>query len=154
MSIQNYYQYRQVDKPGWKLGFTWTNKEIIWSISGAIATHRGNCSSYKDEIPHCCMSTPEIVDLMPDSQPPNSPENCCRGGLLAASAINAPQSSSSFDIVVGNLQENISLQLPVNLTLLAPGPGYTCSPIQDTQPTVSLVVGGRREEEVFSKISF
>ncbi|KAL8188641.1 hypothetical protein R6Q57_029661 [Mikania cordata] len=145
--IQNYYQYRQIDSPGWKLGFTWTNNEIIWSISGAIATHRGNCTSFKDEIPHCCMQTPEIVDLMPDD---HSPENCCRGGLLAASAINPTQSSSSFDIVVGNLQVgNFSVFMPVNLTLLAPGRGYTCSPIQETQPTVSLVLGGRRDEQVF-----
>ncbi|KAL8234421.1 hypothetical protein R6Q59_020521 [Mikania micrantha] len=145
--IQNYYQYRQIDNPGWKLGFTWTNNEIIWSISGAIATHRGNCTSFKDEIPHCCMQTPEIVDLMPDD---HSPENCCRGGLLAASAINPTQSSSSFDIVVGNLQVgNFSVFMPVNLTLLAPGRGYTCSPIQETQPTVSLVLGGRRDEQVF-----
>nr|GEW07165.1 COBRA-like protein 1 [Tanacetum cinerariifolium] len=95
------------------------------------------------------MPTPEIVDLMPDAKPINSPENCCRGGLLAASAINPRESSSSFDIVVGNIQGNSSLQIPVDLTLLAPGPGYTCSPIEDTQPTVSIVVGGRREEEVF-----
>ncbi|KAI3804002.1 hypothetical protein L1987_32169 [Smallanthus sonchifolius] len=149
VSIQNYYQYRQVDKPGWKLGFTWTNNEVIWSISGAIATHRGNCSSFKDEIPHCCMQTPEIVDLMPDSRSPNSPENCCRGGLLSASAINPTQASSSFDIVVGNLKGNLSTNMPVNVTLLAPGGGYTCSPIQETQPTVSLVDGGIRDEQVF-----
>nr|XP_043625456.1 COBRA-like protein 1 [Erigeron canadensis] len=148
VSIQNYYQYRQVDNPGWKLGFTWTNNEIIWSISGAVATHRGNCSTFKDQIPHSCMPSPEIVDLMPDLRPPNSPENCCRGGLLAASAINPPESSSSFDIVVGNIQGNVSLQIPVNLTLLAPGPGYTCSLIEETKPTASLVDGGRRREEV------
>nr|KAJ0212855.1 hypothetical protein LSAT_V11C400186450 [Lactuca sativa] len=153
VSIQNYYQYRHVDNPGWKLGFTWVNNEIIWSISGAIATHRGNCSVIKEEeVPHCCMSTPEIVDLMSGTQPPNSPENCCRGGVLAASAINPQQSSSSFDMVVGNLQGNSSLQMPrmpVNLTLQAPGPGYTCSPTEETPPSVALVVGGRREEEVF-----
>ncbi|KAK9070888.1 hypothetical protein SSX86_009456 [Deinandra increscens subsp. villosa] len=150
VSIQNYYQYRQVDKPGWKLGFTWTNNEIIWSISGAIATHRGNCTTFKDAIPHCCMQTPEIVDLMPDARSSNSPENCCRGGLLSASAINPAQSSSSFDIVVGNLlQGNFSVNMPVNLTLLAPGLGYTCSPVQETRPSVSLVDGGIRDEQVF-----
>ncbi|KAI3718344.1 hypothetical protein L6452_19211 [Arctium lappa] len=136
VSIQNYYQYRHVNKPGWKLGFTWSNKEVIWSISGAIATHQGNCSSFKDEIPHCCIPTPQIVDLV-------------RGGVLAARAINAPQSSSSFNMVVGNLQVNSLLQMPLNLTLLAPGPGYTCSPMEDTKPTVSLVIGGKREEQVF-----
>lgn len=36
---------------------------------------------------------------------------------------------------------------------MAPGPGYTCSPIEDTDPTVSLVIGGRREIQVFSKYS-
>ncbi|KVH96538.1 Glycosyl-phosphatidyl inositol-anchored, plant [Cynara cardunculus var. scolymus] len=134
VSIQNYYQYRHVNKPGWKLGFTWSNKEVIWSISGAIATHQGNCSSFKDEIPHCCIPTPQIVDLM-------------HGGVLTARAINAQQSSSSFNMVVGNLQV---VQMPINLTLLVPGPGYTCSPLEDTEPTVSLVIGGRREEQVFS----
>ncbi|KAI3765745.1 hypothetical protein L2E82_15788 [Cichorium intybus] len=148
VSLQNYYQYRHVGQPGWKLGFTWVNNEIIWSISGAIATHRGNCSNFKDEIPHCCISSPEIVDLLPGTQPPNSPENCCRGGVLAAWAINSQQSSSSFDMVVGNLQVNFSSQMPVNLTLQAPGPGYTCSAVEETPPTVSLVVGGRRAEEV------
>ncbi|XP_024989369.1 COBRA-like protein 1 [Cynara cardunculus var. scolymus] len=133
VSIQNYYQYRHVNKPGWKLGFTWSNKEVIWSISGAIATHQGNCSSFKDEIPHCCIPTPQIVDLM-------------HGGVLTARAINAQQSSSSFNMVVGNLQV---VQMPINLTLLVPGPGYTCSPLEDTEPTVSLVIGGRREEQVF-----
>ncbi|XP_071715470.1 COBRA-like protein 1 [Rutidosis leptorrhynchoides] len=95
------------------------------------------------------MQTPEIVDLMPGTQSVNSPENCCRGGLLSASAINPQESCSSFEIIVGNIQGNVSLQMPVNLTLLAPGPGYTCSSIEDTQPTASIVAGGLREEEVF-----
>ncbi|KAJ9545668.1 hypothetical protein OSB04_025375 [Centaurea solstitialis] len=136
VSIENYYQYRHVDKPGWKLGFTWSNTEVIWSINGAIATQQGNCSSFKDEIPHCCIPTPQIVDLT-------------RGGLLTARAINAPQSSSSFSMVVGNLQVNSPLQMPVNLTLLAPGPGYTCSPLEETEPTVFLLSLEDKEKNKF-----
>ncbi|CAL5341241.1 unnamed protein product [Camellia sinensis] len=32
---------------------------------------------------------------------------------------------------------------------MAPGPGYTCGQLEDTDPTVSSVIGGRRQEQVF-----
>lgn len=151
VTIQNFYQYRHVDKPGWKLGWTWANNEVIWSMSGAFATQQGNCSSFKFQIPHCCKRNPEIIDLMPDALPENRSENCCRGGLLYAYSINPSKSISSFEITVGNLENNSSGNPPLNLTLMAPGYGYTCGPVLDVDPSVSPVIGGRREEQALSK---
>jgi hypothetical protein len=94
---------------------------------------------------------PEILDLMPDSSPENKSVDCCRGGLLDAWAINPSQSFSSFQIKVGNLQQNSFGRAPLNLTLMAPGLGYTCGPLLDVDPTVSLDIGGRRQVQVFSK---
>ncbi|KAL0365598.1 UNVERIFIED_CONTAM: COBRA-like protein 1 [Sesamum angustifolium] len=149
VTIQNYYQYRHVEKPGWKLGWTWAKDEVIWSMTGAFAIQRGNCSSFKYEVPHSCKPDPVIVDLMPNAMPQNKSDGCCRGGILASWAIDPSMSYSSFELVVGNLEQNSTGYKPLNLTLLAPGPGYTCGPVTDTSPTVFSVIGGRRQEEVF-----
>ncbi|XP_034682075.1 COBRA-like protein 1 [Vitis riparia] len=149
VTIQNYYQYRHVEKQGWKLGWTWAEDEVIWSMSGAFATQQGNCSSFIFQTPHSCLKNPVIVDLEPTAAPENMTEDCCHGGILSAWAIIPSNSFSSFEIMVGNLEGNTHGNKPLNLTLMAPGPGYTCSPIEDTDPTVSLVIGGRREIQVF-----
>lgn len=119
-------------------------------MNGGFATQQGDCSSFKDPIPHCCKNDPTIADLTPDSSPENMSEDCCHSGVLAAWAINPSNSFTSFEITVGNL-DNSTAYKPTNLTLLVPGPGYTCSSIVETDPTVSSVIGGRREEQVFSK---
>ncbi|XVF00946.1 hypothetical protein REPUB_Repub04eG0046100 [Reevesia pubescens] len=149
VTIQNYYQYRHVDKSGWKLGWTWANKEIIWSMSGAFATTQGNCSLFKYQTPHCCQTSPVIADHMPDALPVNRTDDCCHGGLLAAWAINPSKSFSAFEMMVGNLGANSSVQPPLNLTLMAPGPGYTCGLVEDTDPTVSSDVGGKRQLQAY-----
>jgi hypothetical protein len=136
-----------VDKPGWKLRWTWERNEVIWSMSGAFATQQGNCSSFKT-LAHCCNKDPVILDLMPEALPANRSEDCCRGGLLSAWAINPSKSFSSFEITVGNLGENSTWFPPQNLTLMAPGPGYTCGQVLDTDPTVS---SGRRQVQVYSE---
>lgn len=152
VTIQNYHQYRHVEKPGWKLGWTWAKEEFIWSISGAVATKQGDCKPSTEQKPHCCSPNPVVVDLTPDATTGNTTDGCCRGGLLAAWAINPSMSYSSFEITVGNLDQNRTGYLaPLNLTLMAPRPGYTCGPVRDARPTVETVVGGRREEQVFSK---
>ena len=152
MTIQNYYQYRHVDKPGWNLGWTWANNEVIWSMKGAFATDMGNCSSYKSQIPHSCKKDPVIADLMfNQASPENMTEGCCRGGVLYPMAINPSNSFSSFEVQVGNQQVNGSVHAPKHLTLLAPGPGYSCGPLMDVEPTVSSDIGGRRQVPVFNK---
>ncbi|KAI3861450.1 hypothetical protein MKW98_000402 [Papaver atlanticum] len=150
VTIQNYYQYRHVEKPGWALGWSWAKGETIWSMVGAFATQQGNCSAFKNQmIPHSCKKNPIIADLMEDARAEKRSENCCHGGLLSAWAIDSSKSLSIFEIVVGNLEGNSSGHMPRNLTLMAPGPGYTCGAFGDTDPTVYLDNDGRREMQVF-----
>ncbi|PON55111.1 COBRA-like protein [Parasponia andersonii] len=150
VTIRNYYQYRHVDKPGWNLGWTWANNEVIWSMRGAFATDMGNCSSYKSQIPHSCRKDPVIADLMLDqASPENMTEGCCRGGVLYPWAINPANSFSSFEVQVGNQEGNAFVRAPKNLALLAPGPGYSCGPLLEVEPTVSSDIGGRRQVPVF-----
>ncbi|XP_057510817.1 COBRA-like protein 1 [Actinidia eriantha] len=148
VTIQNFYQYRHVDKPGWKLGWTWSRNEVIWSMSGAFATQQGNCSAFMSQIPHSCKKDPVILDLTPDAAPENRSSDCCRGGVIAAWAVDPSNSFSSFNIIVGNLESNSHGFAPLNLTLEAPGPGYTCGQLGDADPTISSVIGGQREEQV------
>ncbi|KAJ8764970.1 hypothetical protein K2173_010435 [Erythroxylum novogranatense] len=149
VTIQNYYQYRHIESPGWNLGWAWTKGEVIWSMSGAFATVQGDCSNFKYQIPHSCMPNPVIADLMPYASPQNMSEHCCRGGLISGNAIDPSRSYSIFEMTVGNLGANSTVYPPVNLTLLAPGPGYTCSQVEGTDPTKSSDIGGRREIQVF-----
>ncbi|XP_021286128.1 COBRA-like protein 1 isoform X1 [Herrania umbratica] len=149
VTIQNYYHYRHVDKSGWKLGWTWANNEIIWTMSGAFATTQGNCSSFKFDTPHSCEKSPVIADLTPDALPENRTADCCHGGILAAWAIDPSMSFSSFEMMVGHLGANPNVQAPLNLTLMAPGPGYTCGLVADTDPTISSDIGGRRQLQAY-----
>ncbi|PIA30521.1 hypothetical protein AQUCO_05500065v1 [Aquilegia coerulea] len=149
VTIQNYYQYLHVDRDGWQLGWTWASNEIILSMTGAFALQQGNCSSFKgDEIPHCCKKDPVIVDMPENAIPESRSENCCHGGMISAKATDPSKSSTSFDIKVGNLPGNSSGNLPQNVTLMAPGPGYTCSSFEDYPPTVYPGLG-KREMQVF-----
>lgn len=121
-------------------------------MAGAVATKQGGCKPSTGQKPHCCLPDPEVVDLMPDAPPDNRTDGCCHGGILSSWAIDPSSSHSSFEITVGNLDQNrTNYQPPLNLTLMAPGPGYTCGPVRNVTPTVSSVVGGVREEQVFSK---
>nr|GMC78304.1 COBRA-like protein 1 [Ipomoea batatas] len=118
-------------------------------MSGAFATQQGNCSKFTNEIPHSCKMDPVIADLMPEALPENRSDDCCHGGFLSAWAVSPPNSFSSFMMKVGNLRGNYTAFKPLNLSLMAPGPGYTCAKFVDTDPTVSPAIGGRREEQVF-----
>ena len=112
----------------------------------------GNCSSFKAQIPHSCKKDPVIADLTLDQAgPENMTEGCCRGGSLFPSFISPSNSFSSFEMQVGTLEGNNSARMPRDLTLMAPGPGYTCGPLSDVDPTVSSDIGGRRQVPVFSK---
>ncbi|KAG7011749.1 COBRA-like protein 2, partial [Cucurbita argyrosperma subsp. argyrosperma] len=114
VTVQNYYQFRHVEKPGWKLGWTWTRDEVIWSMSGAFATEQGNCSLFKFDTPHSCEESPVILDLMPEASPENRSEGCCRGGVLSARAVDPSKSFTSFEISVGSMDEDGHEQPPAN----------------------------------------
>ncbi|XP_058099856.1 COBRA-like protein 2 [Magnolia sinica] len=148
VTVQNFYQYRHVEKPGWKLGWTWTQNEVIWTMTGALALRQGNCSAFNVQTAHSCKRDPVIVDLMPEALPENRTENCCRGGLVSAWGIDRRRSLSSFEMLIGNLGGPRSY-MPENLTFLGPGPGYTCGPLADFPPTVFSSTDVRREMQVF-----
>ncbi|CAL1353182.1 unnamed protein product [Linum trigynum] len=147
VTIRNFYQYRHVEKPGWQIGWGWANQEIILKMAGAYATDSGDCKNFAAQKPHCCKQNPLIADLWPGAEGATV-EGCCRSGVISAWAIDPPLSFSAFEITVGNLPANTS-HPPANLTLFAPGPGYTCGPVQDTEPTVFLDYGGRRKIRAF-----
>lgn len=153
VTLQNYYQYRHVTEPGWKLTWTWANKEVIWSMKGAFAIDRGNCSAYTNPIPHSCMESPTIVDFDSDVSDESRSENCCHGGILSAWAINPLNSLSSFELKVGTLANDSLGHAPRSLTLMAPGLGYTCSPLLDTDPTIIPDLEGQRQVPAYSKCS-
>ncbi|KAL5985957.1 hypothetical protein ACLOJK_027947 [Asimina triloba] len=145
VTVQNYYQYRHIEKPGWTLGWAWSSGEIISTMAGALALRQGNCSDFTTQIPHSCEREPRIMDHMPDVAPENRSDSCCRGGVISAWGINTTLSSSSFEMVVGDLGgDPSSISPPQNVTFLGPGPGYTCSPFGDYPPTVFYDTDKRR----------
>jgi hypothetical protein len=121
-------------------------------MSGATVTDRGDCSSYGSQMPHSCKKDPIIVDIAQDVTQ-NRSDGCCRGGRLSARAVDYFNSFSSFEFEVRNAggKENSLGQAPNNVTFMAPGPGYTCSPFMLTDPSVSLDLGGQRQVPVASK---
>ncbi|CAL1385114.1 unnamed protein product [Linum trigynum] len=151
VTIRNFYQYRHVEKPGWQIGWGWAKGEIILKMSGAYATDSGDCKNFASLKPHCCKQNPIMADLWPGAASDDggrTVEGCCRGGVMSAWAIDPSLSFSAFEMTVGNLPANTSYP-PANLTLFAPGLGYTCGPVQDSESTVFLDYGGRRKIRAF-----
>ncbi|KAK6128162.1 hypothetical protein DH2020_038092 [Rehmannia glutinosa] len=78
-----YVKYRHIELPGWKLGWTWAKKEVIWSMMGGQATEQGDCSRFKGTIPHSCKKSPTIVDLLPGTLITNRLQIAAKLELLA-----------------------------------------------------------------------
>ena len=152
VSLYNYQQYRHIQPPGWKLGWMWQKKEIIWKMIGAQATEQGDCSKFKAQIPHCCKTKPEVVDLLPGTPYDTRIANCCKGGVLNSWAQDSANAVASFQVNVGQAgTSSKSLKLPVNFTLKAPGPGYTCGPAKIVRPTKFISDDGRRSTQALRK---
>lgn len=127
--LSNYQKFRHIQSPGWRLGWTWAEKEVIWSMVGAKVTERGDCSLFKGNIPLSCKKKPTTVDLMPGVPYTQQIRNCCKGGVISAYAQDPANSVGAFQLVVGVAgNSNTTVRLPKNFTLKAPGPGYTCGP--------------------------
>ncbi|KAL1553414.1 COBRA-like protein 1 [Salvia divinorum] len=145
VTIYNFQKYRHIELPGWKLGWTWAKKEVIWEARGAQATEQGDCSRFKGNIPHSCLKTPTIVDLLPGTPYNQQSANCCKGGVISSWVQDPANSASSFQLSVGQAgTTNKTVRQPVNFTLLAPGPGYTCGPAKIVKPTRFLSPDKRR----------
>ncbi|RZR79992.1 hypothetical protein BHM03_00005885 [Ensete ventricosum] len=151
VSIYNYQLYRHIERPGWRLGWTWPNDEVIWDMRGAEATNQGNCSKFKgDSIPHCCEKSPTIVDLPPGTPYNMQTKNCCRGGVLSSLAQDSSLAKASFQMTMESA--NISSPAtgkPSNFTLGIPG--YTCSNATVVAPS-KFQVDKQRTTQALSEV--
>jgi hypothetical protein len=149
----NWQQYRHVSPPGWKLGWSWAKKEIIWTMLGAETVLQGDCAQYRtDPLPHCCAPTPVVVDLLPDVEDSLRVANCCKGGVLQAFTQDPAQALAVLQITVGNSgNTNKTVALPHNFTLLSPGPGYTCGPAVHVPKSLFPSADGRRWTEALNE---
>ncbi|MBA0757318.1 hypothetical protein Gotri_020424 [Gossypium trilobum] len=144
--ISNLQMYRQIRSPGWTIGWTWANKEVIWSMVGAQAIDRGDCSNFKTNIPHSCETSPAIVDLLPGSVPQQLP-NCCKGGVLGSWGQRDKAATVSwFQVSVGHSgTSRKTVKVPKGFYLLGPGAGYACSSAVVVPPSVFFSADGRRK---------
>lgn len=146
MTILNFQLYRHVEPPGWRMGWAWQGKEVIWKMWGAEATEQGNCSMFSGDIPHCCEREPVIIDLLPGAPYKDQYFNCCKGGVLSSITQDPSNFASSFKLVAGNALISTP---PENFTLGLPG--YTCGPVDVVPPTRYSDDGGRRWREAYGK---
>ncbi|CAN1126510.1 COBRA-like protein 1 [Linum perenne] len=145
VTLYNFQQYRHIQAPGWTLGWAWKKKEVIWDVVGGQTTEQGDCSRFKGNIPHCCKKKPTVVDLLPGTPYNKQVANCCKGGVLTSWAQDQDNAAASFQLSVGQAgTTNKTVRLPVNFTLLAPGPGYTCGPAKVVRPTRFMTADKRR----------
>lgn len=152
--MYNFQQYRHIQAPGWKLGWTWAKKEVIWSMVGAQTTEQGDCSRYKGNIPHCCKKDPTVVDLLPGTPYNMQIANCCKGGVISSWVQDPPNALSSFQVSVGAAgTSNKTVKVPKNFTLRAPGPGYTCGIAKVVKSSQFLSSDGRRVTQALSKFT-
>ncbi|XP_022685500.1 COBRA-like protein 2 [Setaria italica] len=115
VSIYNYQKYRHIQAPGWNLGWMWAKKD------------------------------PTFVDLLPGTPYNMQIANCCKGVLN--SWLQDPVSAvASFQISVGRSgTTNYTVKAPLNFTLKAPGPGYSCGVAQEVKPPTKFISqDGRR----------
>lgn len=153
--MTNFQMYRHIMRPGWTLGWVWAKKEIIWSMVGAQATQQGDCSKFKENLPHCCKKNPTVVDMLPGVPYNQQIANCCKGGVVASWGVDPSAAVSSFQLSVGQSgASKKTVRLPKNFTLMGPGPGYTCSQAKVVPSTVFFTPDGRRRTQAPSKFCF
>ncbi|RWR78602.1 COBRA-like protein 6 [Cinnamomum micranthum f. kanehirae] len=150
VTIFNFQLYRHVEMPGWRFGWAWKGKEVIWKMWGAEATEQGNCSMFSGgNIPHCCERKPVIIDLLSGTAYKDQYYNCCKGGVLSSITQDPSKFASSFKLVVGNAHiTNNALIPPENFTLGVPG--YTCGPAYVVPPSRYSDDGGRRWQQALA----
>ncbi|XP_023157538.1 uncharacterized protein [Zea mays] len=140
VSIHNYQMYRHIERPGWRLSWSWAGKEVIWSTTGAETTEQGDCSRVGSggSRPHCCQKRPVMVDLPPGTPYNMQVANCCRGGVLSSLVQSDLTSAAAFQMVVGEfaLARDSGGKEPEKPWQFDMGvPGYTCSNATTVAPT-------------------
>lgn len=154
MTIYNYQQHRQIEAPGWILGWTWSDKEVIWSMAGGETKESKECFRFNgSNTPQSCTKHPRFVDLSPSAPYNQQIANCCKGGVLSAWGKDGSNAVSSFQITVGAAgNTNRTVRMPKNYTFFSPGPGgYTCGPAKIGKPTRFITPDKRRVYQAMSK---
>ncbi|PAN39344.1 hypothetical protein PAHAL_7G236500 [Panicum hallii] len=143
VSIHNRQLYRHIERPGWRLSWSWAGKEVIWDTRGAEATEQGDCSRVGGgSRPHCCQKRPVMVDLPPGTPFNQQVANCCRGGVLSSLSQNNLTSTAAFQMVVGEYAAardggSKEPEMPWGFDIGVPG--YSCSNATKVPPTRSKV---------------
>jgi len=129
-------------------------KEIIWAMVGGQATEQGDCSQFEVNIPHCCKRETTIVDLLPGTPYNMQIANCCKGGVLNSWVQDPVSAVASFQISVGRSgTTNYTVKAPLNFTLKAPGPGYSCGVAHEVKPPTKFISqDGRRTTQAHGKL--
>ncbi|VVB17550.1 unnamed protein product [Arabis nemorensis] len=139
VTAYNYQKQRSITRPGWKMSWKWTKKEIIWSMVGAQTTEQGDCSMFKGNIPHSCVHKPTVVDLLPGTPYNQQIANCCKGGVLKSGL------ESAFQLSVGSAGTSVkTARMPVNFMFTAPKQQYICGPTKNVRPTRFITADKRR----------
>lgn len=147
VTIYNFQQHRRIEAPGWNLGWTWSEKEVIWSMVGGETMVSEKCVRFNSSnTPQSCTKHPRFVDLSPSTPQNQQIADCCKGGVLSAWGEDAANAVSSFQITVGAAgTTNRTVRMPKNYTFFAPGPGgYTCGPAKIVRQTKLITPDGRR----------
>ncbi|KAG6711394.1 hypothetical protein I3842_05G050800 [Carya illinoinensis] len=148
VSIYNFQLFRHVERPGWKLSWTWRGDEAIWDMWGAEATQQGNCSRFRGQVlPHSCEKRPEIVDLVPGAAYNKQFANCCKGGVLTSMTQDPTMYFATFRMNVNkpSSDNNAVYFMPLNFNLGLPG--YTCGDAFEVPPTRFREDGSRRRTQ-------
>ena len=142
-SIQNHQLYRHIERPGWRLSWSWAGEEVIWDARGAEATEQGDCSRVGGgSRPHCCQKRPVMADLPPGTPFNQQVANCCRDGVLSSLTQNN-LTSAAFQMVVGDYAAardgggKDEPEMPWGFDIGVPG--YSCSNATKVPPTRSKV---------------
>uniref|UniRef100_A0A7C8ZZP1 COBRA-like protein n=1 Tax=Opuntia streptacantha TaxID=393608 RepID=A0A7C8ZZP1_OPUST len=145
VTIYNFQKHRGIEKPGWTLGWTWSGKEVIWSMVGGQTTEQGDCSKFKGNIPHSCKKNPTVVDLLPGTPFYQQIEHCCKGGVLTSWFQDRANSTGAFQISVGQAGTTPrTVRLPNHFKFTAPQAAYACGPARVVRPTRFITADKRR----------
>ncbi|KAK7302348.1 hypothetical protein RJT34_13235 [Clitoria ternatea] len=152
VSIYNFQLFRHVEEPGWRLGWTWKDDEVIWAMLGAEATEQGDCTRFRgQQKPHCCEKKPVIIDLMPGAPYNMQSTNCCKGGVLTSMTQDASKLGATFQM--NYMKASVPLRhlkgsnftMPKHFTFGIPG--YTCG-IPFQVPPTKFTKDGHRWQQV------
>lgn len=132
VTIFNCLKNHDIEGP-WKLGWTWSESEILLSTVGAEGTQQGNDLVGEYTRPKNRVS---VVDLPPQTKAKYKVANCCKGGMISSwyKEADLAKSSSSFQITVGRVNTRYH-RPPYLVRFTSPRSEYICYSMWETDET-------------------